>query len=100
MAPQETSLGALVERLALSDDEALAIFEIDALAAISGEVSHRPEIGILDALTAEAAERLGQAVLARWMRAGTPPGRPLDLLLDARFAAFEEALAQRLALSS
>ena len=95
-----TSLGAVVERLALSDDEALAIFELDALAAIAGEVSHRPEVEILDALTAEAAARLGQPVLARWLRAGTPPARPLDLLLGGRFAAFEEALAQRVALSA
>lgn len=100
MPAQETSLGALVERLALSDDEALAIFEIDALSAIAGAVSHRPEIEILDVLTAEAAVRLGPAVLARWLRAGTPPARPLDLLLDGRFAGFEEALAQRVALSA
>jgi hypothetical protein len=52
-------LSGLVARLGLSDDEALAIFELDALGAIAGEVSHRPEVAILDVLTADAAQRLG-----------------------------------------
>jgi len=95
-----TALRAVVERLGLSDDEALAIFEIDALAAIAGEVGHRPEVEILDALTAEASAALGQPVLARWLRAGTAAQRPLDLLLAGEFTAFEEALAARVALSA
>ena len=45
-------LGGLVARLELSDEEALAIFELDALGAIAGEVGHRPEVEILDVLTA------------------------------------------------
>ena len=93
-------LGAVVERLGLIEDEALAIFELDALAAIAGAVTHRPEVEILDALTAEAALALGQPVLARWLRAGTPPQRPLDLLLRGDFTGFEEALAARVALSA
>ena len=91
------SFSGLVERLALSDEEALAIFELDALSAIAGEVGHRPEVEILDALTAEAAERLGGSVLARWLRAGPPAARPLDLLLTGDFAAFEDALGRRVA---
>lgn len=90
-------LSGVVERLALSDEETLAIFELDALGAIAGQVEHRPEVGILQALTAEAAERLGDDVLARWVRAGPPMARPLDLLLSGDFGAFEDALAARLA---
>jgi hypothetical protein len=86
----------VVERLALSDEETLAIFELDALAAIAGEVEHRPEVEILDVLTAEAAERLGGGGLARWVRAGPPAARPLDLLLSGDFGAFEDALGARL----
>jgi hypothetical protein len=90
----------LVRRLALSDEEALAIFSLDALEAISGDVEHRPEIGILDTITAEAAQALGDGALPRWLRAGQPGRRPLDLLLAADFPGFEDALAQRVALSA
>ena len=45
------ALDGLVARLALSDEEVLAIFDLDALGAIAGEVEHRPELEILDALT-------------------------------------------------
>ena len=86
-----------MERLALSDEETLAIFELDALAAIAGEVGHRPEVEILEALTAQAAERLGGDVLERWVRAGPPTARPLDLLLGGDFGGFEDALGARLA---
>jgi hypothetical protein len=86
----------LVERLGLSDEEALAIFELAPLEAIAGEVAHRPEIAILDALTAEAAESLGGPTLARWLRAGQPGARPLDLLAAGEFGAFEDALARRI----
>ena len=74
------------------------MFELDALSAISGESRHRPEVEILDAITQEAAERLGQPVLARWLHAGPVAGRPLDLLLEGDFAGFEDALAARVAL--
>jgi hypothetical protein len=88
-------LNDLVERLGLSDEEALAIFELAPLEAIAGEVGHRPEIAILDALTAEAAESLGAGMLGRWLRAGQPGARPLDLLAAGQFDAFEDALARR-----
>ena len=71
------------------------MFDLDALSAIAGESRHRPEVEILDAITQEAAERLGQPVLARWLRAGPPRRRPLDLLLAGDFAGFEDALAAR-----
>jgi hypothetical protein len=89
-------LSGLVARLGLSDDESLAIFELDALGAIAGDVEHRPEVEILDVLTSEAAGLLGDGALARWVRAGRPAARPLDLLLAGDFAAFEDALARRL----
>ena len=91
----EPALSVLVDRLALSDEETLAIFELEPLDAIAGEFEHRPEVGILDALTAEADERLGPGALARWVRAGRAPARPLDLLLAGDFGAFEDALVRR-----
>lgn len=89
------ALSVLAGRLELSDEETLAIFQINALDAIAGEVAHRPELEILDTLTAEAEERLGPGALARWLRAGRPPERPLDLLLAGEFGAFEDALVRR-----
>ena len=92
------SLSGLVDRLGLSDEEALVIFDLDALGAISGDIGHRPEVEILDELTREAAEACGGAgMLARWLRAGTGEGRPIDLLLRGDFAGFEDALAARVA---
>jgi hypothetical protein len=88
---------ALVARLGLSDEETLAIFELDPLGAIAGEVAHRPEVEILDVLSAEAAQLLGDGALARWVRAGQPAARPIDLLLAGDFGAFEDALGRRVA---
>jgi len=90
-------LSDLVQRLALSDEEALAIFSLAPLEAIGGDVGHRPEVAILDVITAAAAERLGEGALPRWLRAGRPGERPLDLLAAGEFAAFEDALAERVA---
>ena len=59
---------------------------------LGGELDHRPELPILLALTEEAAERAGEAVLRRWVRSAGPSGRPVDLLLARDFAAFENAL--------
>ena len=91
-------LSGLVDRLGLTDEEALAIFDLDALGAIAGDVGHRPEVEILDELTREAAEACGgAALLARWVRAGSAGARPIDLLLRGDFARFEDALAARVA---
>jgi hypothetical protein len=91
------ALSGLVARLGLSDEDALAIFDLDALGAIAGEVGHRPEVQILNVLTSEASELMPDGALARWVRAGQPACRPLDLLLAGDFGAFEDALARRLA---
>jgi hypothetical protein len=79
-----------MERLGLSDEELMTVLDADPLSVITDELDHRPEIGILLALTAEAEERAGAEVLRRWLRTGSRP--PLDLLLARDFAAFEDAL--------
>lgn len=91
----DTASAVLMERLGLTDDELLTVLDADPLSIITDELEHRPEIGILLALTAEAEENAGPAVLRRWLRARTTPGgdRPLDLLLRRDFGAFEDALA-------
>jgi hypothetical protein len=83
----------LMERLGLSDDELCAVLDVDPIAVITGELDHRPELGILLAITAEAVERVGAAVLQRWLRVAGPSGRPVELLLARDFAAFEDAVA-------
>ena len=80
-----------MQRLGLSDDELMTLLDADPLSVIADELDHRPEIGILLALTAEAEERAGGEVLRRWLRAGARP--PVELLLRRDFAAFEDALA-------
>lgn len=83
----------LMELLGLSEDELCATLGVDPLTLLSGQLDHRPELGILLDLLAEAQERAGPAVLRRWARATGPRGRPLDYLLARDFAAFEDALA-------
>lgn len=88
----------LMERLGLDDGELCQILATDPIAVISGELDHRPELGILLALTDDADERLGPGVLHRWLRTAGPAGRPIDHLLARDFPAFEkatEALDQR-----
>ena len=85
-------LAALASRLGLSDDELLAIFELDPLAAIGGELAYRPEIEILDGLTAEAAELAGEGSLARWVRSSAESPTPIALLERGDWLAFEDAL--------
>ncbi|MEA2265974.1 MAG: hypothetical protein QOE27_1557 [Solirubrobacteraceae bacterium] len=90
---EASTVGALIDRLGLTDDEVLAVFEVDSLALISGDLAHRPELAILASLTAEAADQIGEPLLRRWLRAAGPGGRPISLLLDGDFAGFEDALA-------
>lgn len=74
----------LQDRLGLTDDELLAILDVDPLTLVAGdELPHRPELALLLALTDEH----DPALLRRWVRTG-----PLDLLLARDFAAFEDAL--------
>jgi len=85
-------LASLASRLGLSDEEVLAIFHVDALEAIGGDLAHRPEIELLDGLTADAAERAGRGALARWIRSLAEAPTPLELLERGEFTAFEDAL--------
>ncbi len=85
---------ALQELLGLDDDELIRTLDASALELLSGELDHRPELPILEALLAAPAERVGPATLQRWMRAKGPRGhRPVDLLTARDFPAFEDALA-------
>jgi hypothetical protein len=83
----------LAELLGLSDQELCTILDEDALTVLSGDLDHRPELGILLDLLEEAARSAGPALLARWVRASGPGGRPLEQLLARDFAAFEESVA-------
>ena len=80
--------------LGLSEDELCSTLGVEPLELLSGQLEHRPELGILLDLVAQARERAAPAVLTRWTRARGPHGRPVDLLVARDFAAFEDALAQ------
>lgn len=84
----------LMELLGLDEDELCRVLAVDPLTLLSGQLDHRPELGILLDLLAEARAVAGAAVLRRWARASGPRGRPLDLLLARDFAAFEDALGE------
>ena len=85
-------LAALSARLRLSEEETLAIFKLDALSAIGGQYGHRPDVHILDSMTADAAERAGAGALAAWLRSTGDSPTPLELLERGEFTAFEDAL--------
>jgi hypothetical protein len=89
-----TAASVLQQRLGLSDDELLTVLAADALELVGGDLDHRPELGILLALTDEPAQRLGTPTLQRWLRTTGPAGRPLELLTARDFAAFEDALSE------
>ncbi len=78
--------------LDLTDEELIRTLDATALEVLSGDLEHRPELGILLDLLADAEERAGSAVLRRWVRASGRRGRPIDLLIARDFAAFERAL--------
>ena len=82
-----------MERLGLSDEELCEVLAADPLEVISGDLDHRPELAILLALTAEAAERAGPQTLRGWLRRRGPHGVPLEHLRARDFAAFEDDLA-------
>ncbi len=82
-----------MQRLGLSDDELCTVLAVDPLSVIADELHHRPELGILLDLTAEAEEAVGAGVLRRWLRTSGPAGRPVDHLLARDFGAFEDDLA-------
>ncbi len=78
----------LMERLGLTDEELCTVLDADPLTVITDELDHRPEVGILLALTAD----VDPALLRRWLRTSGPAGRPIDLLERRDFPAFEDAL--------
>jgi hypothetical protein len=79
--------------LGLTEEELLTVLDADPLTLLSGRLDHRPELPILLDLLAEAEERAGAGVLRRWVRAAGPAGRPIELLINRDFGAFEDALA-------
>ena len=83
---------ALMDRLGLTEEELATVLAADPVSIIGGDLEHRPELGILLALTGEAAERVGPDLLRRWLRTAGPAGRPVDHLLARDFAAFESAI--------
>ena len=84
----------LMELLGLSDEELCETLGVDPLTLLSGQLEHRPELGILLALLDEASERVAPATLRRWVRAAGPAGRPIDALTARDFALFEDALTE------
>jgi hypothetical protein len=82
-----------MDRLGLSEDELCRVLGVDPLSVIAGELDDKPQLPILLALTGEAAERVGEGVLRRWLRATGPAGRPVDHLLAGDYGAFEDDLA-------
>jgi hypothetical protein len=82
----------LMELLGLSEEELCLILDADPLTLLSGQVADRPQLPILLDLTDEARERVGPAVLKRWVRTSGAGGRPIDSLIHRDFTAFEEAL--------
>jgi hypothetical protein len=72
------------------------VLGVDPLTLLSGQLDHRPEIGILLTLIdeAQAEAQAGPKTLARWVRAAGRQGRPLDALLRRDFGAFEDALGE------
>ena len=93
-----TAAALLMDRLGLTEDELCHVLGVDPLSVIAGDIDDKPQLPILLALTEEAAGRVGEAVLRRWLRAAGPNGRPVDHLVARDYAAFEHdlgALAER-----
>ena len=91
-ADQSRRAAELMDALGLSEDELCRVLGVDPLSLLSGQLEHRVELPILLDLLAEPRERVGAAVLRRWVRAAGPAGRPIDALLGRDFAAFEDAI--------
>lgn len=83
----------MMERLGLTDDELCEILAVDPIAVLTNELDHRPELAILLDLTAEAADRVGEGILRRWLRRRGPNGIPFEHLAARDFAAFEDDLS-------
>jgi hypothetical protein len=87
-----TAAALLMDRLGLTEDELCVVLDVDPLTVIAGELDHKPQLPILLTLTQEAAERVADGVLPRWVRSTGPSGRPLDHLLARDYGAFEDDL--------
>jgi hypothetical protein len=87
-----TAAALLMDRLGLTEDELCRVLGVDPLTVIAGELEHKPQLPVLLALTEEAAERVGEDVLRRWLRTGGAGGRPLDALIAGDYARFEDEL--------
>lgn len=88
-----TAAAVLMQRLGLGEEELLEVLGADPLSVVGGSLDDKPQLPILLALTAEAAERVQAEALRRWLRTTGPSGRPIDHLLARDYAAFEDALA-------
>jgi hypothetical protein len=82
-----------MDRLGLTEEELCRVLGVDPLHVIAGDLDDKPQLAILLALSEEAAERVGEDVLRRWLRTKGRDGRPIDRLLAGDFAAFEDDLA-------
>ena len=90
VTPARPDPAHLMDLLGLSEEELCATLDADPLTLLSGQLDHRPELGILLDLLAGAEERAGKSVLQRWARASGPNGRPIDHLQARDFRAFEK----------
>jgi hypothetical protein len=84
----------LMEVFGLTEEELCATLDVDPLALLSGQLDQNSELPILLALTNDATERAGAAMLRRWVRASGPSGRPIEMLVGRDFGAFEDALTE------
>lgn len=82
----------MMDLLGLDEDELCVILGCSPLELLSGQLDHRPELGLLLLLLADGEERGGAALLRRWVRRLGPNGRPIDQLVARDFAAFEDSL--------
>jgi hypothetical protein len=87
-----TAAALLMDRLGLSEEELCVVLDVDPLTLIAGDLEHKPQLPILLALTEEAAERVAEGILPRWLRSTGPSGRPLDHLLARDYGSFEDDL--------
>ena len=69
----DTAAVRLMERLGLSDEELCTILAVDPISVITDELGHRPELGILLALTDDAIERVGPTSCAAGCARAAPP---------------------------
>jgi hypothetical protein len=83
-----------MELLGLTEEELCETLDADPLTLLSGQLEHRPELPILLVLIEDASARAGSGVLRRWVRSGSPQGKPIDLLTRRDFPAFEDALGE------